>query len=223
MRSFLCVQQSRVVSAYKASIQVAAIVTKRSISRAKGARTEKAHAATVLLSGGIDSAACARFMQERSFEVSALFVDYGQLPARREFRAAKAIAAHLDIPLKRVQVTEIVSAGAGELPGRNAFFICSAILATRARPGIVVLGLHGGTPYYDCSEPFLASISQLTAEMTDGSVSVIAPFVKWSKRDIYDYFISRNLPIESTYSCEAGSAGPCGNCLSCRDRRSLGC
>lgn len=194
---------------------------KKSASRAKGAHRE--HAATVLLSGGIDSTACARFMQERSFQVSALFVDYGQLPARREFRAAKAIAARLDMPLMRIQATGMVSAGAGELPGRNAFFVCSAILTTRAQPGVVVLGLHSGTPYYDCSEPFLASISQLSAEMTDGAVSVLAPFIKWSKRDVYDYFISRNLPVDLTYSCEAGTARPCGKCLSCRDRRSLGC
>lgn len=196
-------------------------MTKKSMSRAKGPRRK--HAATVLLSGGIDSTACARFVLERSFEVSAVFVDYGQVPARREYRAAKAIAAYLDIPLKRVNATDIGFGRAGEIPGRNAFFVCSAILITGARPGVIVLGLHDGTPYYDCSEPFLRSISQLTAEMTGGAVSVLAPFIKWSKRDIYDYCVSRNLPVSVTYSCEAGATRPCGNCLSCRDRRSLGC
>ena len=121
--------------------------------RAKAARRK--HAATVLLSGGIDSTACARFVQERSFEVSAVFVDYGQLPARLEYRAAKAIAAYLDIPPKRVNATDIGFGRAGEIPGRNAFFVCSAILITGARPGVIVLDLHDGTPYYDCSEPFL--------------------------------------------------------------------
>jgi 7-cyano-7-deazaguanine synthase len=31
------------------------------------------------------------------------------------------------------------------------------------------------------------------------------------------------LPVQLTYSCELGSVPPCGLCLSCADRRALGC
>lgn len=192
-------------------------------SESHGKRGGRRRAATVLLSGGIDSAACAKFLLERRFDLQSIFIDYGQLAARRESRAASAVAAHLGISLHRVHISPVPSRGAGELPGRNAFFVCTAILTTGARPGSIALGLHGGTPYYDCSEPFISSISRLTAEMTDGAVSVLAPFATWSKKDVYDYFTSGGIPIGLTYSCEAGCARPCGVCLSCRDRRALGC
>jgi predicted subunit of tRNA(5-methylaminomethyl-2-thiouridylate) methyltransferase len=51
--------------------------------------------AWVLLSGGIDSTACAAFYLSQDFQVHAVFVDYGQVAARREADAAKAVAMGL--------------------------------------------------------------------------------------------------------------------------------
>ena len=59
--------------------------------------------------------------------------------------------------------------------------------------------------------------------VADGKVSVVAPFVEWSKADIVAYSTTHCLPTQITYSCEAGECPPCGSCPSCRDRRSLGC
>ena len=46
--------------------------------------------AWVLLSGGIDSAACAYYFQQRGDNVEAVFIDYGQAAAHAEFRYAQA-------------------------------------------------------------------------------------------------------------------------------------
>lgn len=179
--------------------------------------------ATVLLSGGIDSAACAAFLIAQDLKVSALFLDYGQAAAIYEQGAARSLAATLGIEMRTLQFDCAASLGAGELVGRNAFFVFSALFATRGRSSLIALGLHSGTPYYDCSPAFVETINRAVAEHTDGAVKVIAPFVDWAKRDVYDYFVQAGLPIAQTYSCEAGVERGCGSCASCLDRKALRC
>ncbi len=155
--------------------------------------------------------------------VEAMFVDYGQLAARREQLAAQAIAEHLGIPLSVITLKGLAKHGAGEVVGRNAFLILSAIVLRPWRAGIVALGIHSGTAYYDCSPSFAKAMSSILAEHTDGALILLAPFLEWNKKQVYDYFTSVNLPIDLTYSCEAGSDEPCNVCNSCRDRSVLGC
>jgi 7-cyano-7-deazaguanine synthase len=73
--------------------------------------------ATVLMSGGMDSAACAHLYLSQGLLVEALFVDHGQAAAGPEGRAAKAIAAYLDIPLRRITLVGVNRSGRGELVG----------------------------------------------------------------------------------------------------------
>jgi 7-cyano-7-deazaguanine synthase len=180
--------------------------------------------ATVLFSGGIDSAACAHMLKSQKFDVETLFVDFGQAAARKEYEAACLLAQSIRVPLKRYAlVGDTTSFGAGELVGRNAFLAFSALLMTRGESAVIALGLHAGTPYFDCSPVFLSSISKIVAEHTDGKVSVIAPFISWNKKEVFDYFQSTELSISHTYSCEIGADPPCGTCSSCKDREALGC
>jgi len=50
----------------------------------------------VLLSGGIDSAACVAFFQNRGNGVGGMFVDYGQISAAREKKAASETSGELN-------------------------------------------------------------------------------------------------------------------------------
>jgi 7-cyano-7-deazaguanine synthase len=179
--------------------------------------------ATVLLSGGIDSAACAHFLGTKGFAVTGLFIDYGQAAATLETRASSALSTHLSIPLKTYRLSGEVTFGAGELIGRNAFFLAASLFLTQGKSSVLGLGIHAGTPYYDSSEGFLESLRKVIAEHTDGKVTVVAPFVTWPKRDVYQYFASTGIPIELCYSCEAGTVPPCGICLSCKDRKAMEC
>ena len=43
----------------------------------------------ILLSGGIDSAACLHYYLKEKFSVRALFVNYGQAAGEREYESAK--------------------------------------------------------------------------------------------------------------------------------------
>lgn len=178
--------------------------------------------ALVLMSGGIDSTACAHFLANREMAVHGIFLDFGQCASVLERRAAHAIAESINIPLHSFSVVG-ASFSSGELVGRNAFLLHSAAFLTGLRRGLVALGVHAGTPYHDCSLGFVESMARSFAENSDGALSVVAPFVTWSKGDVFQYFMSEKLPLELTYSCEAGADPPCGLCASCLDRRAMGC
>lgn len=184
---------------------------------------ERSRRATVLMSGGIDSAACAAFLIEQGLGVSAVFVDHGQAAANCERVAVRSLAAALDIEVQELTLAGAAPFGPGELTGRNAFLVFSAMFATRAQSSRIALGLHAGTPYYDCSPAFIETINRAVAEHTDNAVRVVAPFIEWTKRDVYNYFFQTGLPIELTYSCESGCTPTCGKCASCLDRKALQC
>jgi 7-cyano-7-deazaguanine synthase len=178
---------------------------------------------TVLMSGGIDSTACADFLAKQGNSVQGVLVDFGQAAGACERRAAHALATQMHIPLTTYSISGGSPYSAGEVLGRNAFLIFAALFLTRQKNGLLAIGIHAGSPYYDCSPPFFSIMTQLIAEHTDGRVTLVAPFLDWSKRDVFHYFLSSGLSIDLTYSCEAGTEPPCGACASCRDRKALGC
>lgn len=178
--------------------------------------------ALVLLSGGLDSAACAYLLKQQGLSVSGLFVDFGQAAAPREREASTAIAKALGIDLTVRSIGPSYALGEGELPGRNALLISLGVFELGQGAGLIAIGVHAGTRYYDCSVPFIEAINQLVQEQTDSRMAVTAPFVAWSKAEVYHVFEESGLAASDTYSCEAGSE-PCGGCLSCQDRASLKC
>lgn len=175
----------------------------------------------VLLSGGIDSAACLAFCLKNHTGVQCLHVSYGQPAARLESAAATAIARHFDVPLNSFQWSGLRELGAGEIVGRNAFLLLAALLHIGRSQGVLAIGIHRNTPYYDCSPPFLSALQTLFDHYCDGRVRLTAPFVDWSKAQIYSFCHDARVPIKLTYSCESGADPPCAACLSCRDRQAL--
>lgn len=179
--------------------------------------------AAVLLSGGIDSTSCAHLLQKQGYDVKGVFVDFGQASATMERQAVREIGTHLGIAVETIAASADTKFGAGELIGRNSFLIFSALLLGRCHRGVVVLGIHSGTPYFDCSPAFIERMDPLVQECSNGKVAVSAPFLTWSKDDIYSYFLSSGLPLDLTYSCERGTSTPCGTCASCKDRARIKC
>ncbi len=178
-------------------------------------------ACVVLVSGGVDSAACVDFFERQEYAVSGLHVTYGQPGARQEAAAAAAVADHYDIPLTLVRQVGARPKSDGELLGRNAFLLFTALMEIQSRPVIIALGVHSGTPYYDCTSSFLSTIQVVVDGQCDGRVRVVAPFLEWTKNEIWDYCTKHRVPVELTYSCEKGLDQPCGVCLSCRDWEAL--
>lgn len=176
---------------------------------------------TVLHSGGIDSSALLAFYLRQGFEVRPLFVDFGQPAAREEICAARAVCSHYGVNLTIVTVRSSAAFSIGEILGRNAFLVFAAVLVFGMKYGIVAIGIHEGSPYYDCTEGFVQSIQKIVDGYAAGRIKIAAPFLRWTKEAIWEFCKKAGVPVESTYSCEQGGAYPCGECLSCRDREAL--
>lgn len=177
--------------------------------------------AWLLLSGGIDSTACLAFYLKEEFHVECLHISFGQPGSRQERAAAERVARHFDVPLTILHWSGSADFMAGEIVGRNAFFLLGALIEIGGNAGILAIGIHAGTPYFDCSQAFLSSLQTVFDGYCDGRVRIAAPFIEWSKQQVFAFCESEGVPIELTYSCEKGTYQPCGECSSCRDRRAL--
>jgi 7-cyano-7-deazaguanine synthase len=173
----------------------------------------------VLLSGGIDSATALALAVKTTRQLSALFVDYGQASATSERAASVAVASHYQIVHQTLQIADL-SFGAGEIRGRNAFLLHAAMLACSNNVGALILAIHSGTTYRDCTVEFVNLMQQSFDFHTGGALVVAAPFVAMNKVEIYQVAKRLDVPLQLTYSCETGNS-PCGACLSCVDREAL--
>lgn len=177
--------------------------------------------ALVLLSGGVDSAACLAFYKKLTGSVRALFVDYGQPTRSRERESARRVADYFSVSLDIVDCQGPKTEFSGEIPGRNAFLVFTAMLYGPIQAGVIALGIHFGTPYYDCHDRFTTDITRVFEGYTDGRLVLGTPFLSWTKDLIWDYCLENSVPISLTWSCEVGPEVPCGACLSCRDMEAL--
>ena len=174
----------------------------------------------VLASGGVDSSTLLWLSVQQGLEPVALFVDFGQPAAEAESNAIASICEGLKVPWRRVQYAGS-KFGAGEIRGRNAFLLHVALLEFPSDSGIVVLGIHAGTDYADCSPEFMQIMGRSYGLYTGGTIIAVAPFLDWTKPDVYRLANELGVPIAQTHSCEASNS-PCGKCDSCADRRLLG-
>jgi len=175
----------------------------------------------VLLSGGIDSSALVHFYTSAGSPTSAVFVNYGQAALAQEQTSARNVADYYRVPLSLIDLDGGAQFKEGEIPSRNAFLLFSCLMFTGFSKGLIVMGIHSGTTYYDCSKEFQIVINSLLKGYTGGQVAFQTPFVEWTKADVVNYCRLNHVPIHLTYSCEHGGLPPCGKCRSCLDRRAL--
>lgn len=175
----------------------------------------------ILLSGGIDSTACVDFYIEFGRPPCGMFIDYGQPAAKNEAEAAKRITDYYSIPLIYSKWKGYISKKPGFINGRNSFLIAAALMERPPNISVIAIGIHSGTGYKDCSKDFLIKMQNIIDLYDNGRLQISAPFINFTKSEVYSYCIKRNIPIKLTYSCETGNIMPCGKCLSCKDRRML--
>jgi len=166
----------------------------------------------VLLSGGIDSAACVNYYLSRGHDVSSLFVDYSQPSVGQESEAAAAVAKHYSISLHCLTVSGCV-VSKGYVRARNAMLLTTALMNFRHRSGIISLGIHAGTPYTDCSPEFVQGMQQIFDLYEHGRVRIDAPFIEWTKLDIWSYAKAQNVPLHLTHSNNLDSLRPAADYL----------
>lgn len=175
----------------------------------------------ILFSGGVDSTACIHYYLSRKFTVFCIFVDYGQPAKIYEEKSVEKISKFFSVPFKIIKTNHSNICSPGEIKARNAFLIFSAILENPDFSGLISLGIHAGTSYYDCSPVFIKDIQKIIDGYTNGKIVIDAPFINWNKKEILKYCCDNDISLEFTYSCEKGDEIPCGKCMSCLEREML--
>jgi 7-cyano-7-deazaguanine synthase len=170
----------------------------------------------VLCSGGLDSTTIATDLVTEREHVELCFVDYGQPAAAAERRSATATAERLSVDLCVLSVEGLNVPRSAEIPARNLTLIALAMAARPTAP-MIVIGIHSGTGYRDCSPAFMELMQAVLDFHSDGQCRLVTPFLKWSKPDIVALAEKLGVPIAMTHSCEAANE-PCGKCQSCLDR-----
>lgn len=110
------------------------------------------------------------------------------------------------------------------VPFRNGLFLSSAAsVALSKECEVIYYGAHSddaaGSAYPDCSEAFNNAINTAIYEGSGKKLKVVAPFIKWNKKDVVKEGLRLNVPYHLTWSCYEGSDKPCGKCGTCIDRQ----
>jgi 7-cyano-7-deazaguanine synthase len=177
----------------------------------------------LLFSGGIDSTAIASMERPDLL----FFVDYGQLAAAGELRAARAISAVLEVPLD-VHCADLSSFGAGAMVGgkvvsptapefwpfRNQMLVTLAVMAHADRePLEILIGTVAGDQVHpDGTQAFVTSMNTLLE--SQGDYRLRAPAIGLSAEGL---MARARLPREIlgwTFSCHTGEWA-CGQCRGC--------
>lgn len=176
---------------------------------------------TVLLSGGIDSAATIAAFRKQHAALDAMFIDYGQPSRQSEWEAAQAIGHHYRIEVVRVKLGFRLTSRDGEYFARNALLTLAAAATRPLDPVVVAMGLHSSMPYYDTTPSFVADVQRLLDGYSGGTVTLAAPFLEMTKKAVVQFARRHRVPLHLTYSCERRNAPACGQCRSCDDRVGL--
>lgn len=167
---------------------------------------------------------------EEGIELLPLFVDYGQLGASTELTTCTMMHERYGLPpVTRMDVSgygAVVPSGITDtsmrinedafLPGRNLLLLlCGAAHAYRKNATGVAIGLLNpvNSLFPDQTPPFLDEAERMIEIAMGRRIAVRAPLIEMTKADVIE--IARARGVDGTYSCHAGTAEPCGKCVSC--------
>lgn len=185
----------------------------------------------LLLSGGLDSAAVAAMVRP----AHCLYVDYGQIPAIAEHRAARQIASDLALPFDAVTIpagpigsglmasdhtdSGPLGVSAEWWPYRNQLLITVAA-AWGVRRGIteVLIGTvaSDGTRHADGSTAFLTHMDELLA-LQEGGLRLHAPAAHLDTTELIAASGISDTVIGWAHSCHRANV-PCATCPGCIKR-----
>lgn len=184
--------------------------------------------AALLFSGGVDSTCLAAIWRPHL----TIFIDYGQVSAEGEARAARAVSKRMGLELKMVEV-DCSSIGSGQLSGkvearyapvpewwpyRNQLLLTlAAPLAIRNEISALMIGTVATDRVHKDGRPeFVAAIDQLF-RLQEGSIRVLAPgLYKTTSQLILESGLSASM-LAWTHSCHIASFA-CGRCRGCEKR-----
>ncbi|HEX8217888.1 MAG TPA: 7-cyano-7-deazaguanine synthase [Chloroflexia bacterium] len=190
-----------------------------------------------LVSGGVDSSLIAIWAKEEGFRQFPLFIDYGQICKEQEWKACIDIHERLGLPTPVCMNLQgfgyTIASGLTSpdlrvnedafLPGRNLLFLLAgAAYAYQVGAQGVTIGLLSEDSHLfpDQTTKFVRAAEDLLELSMGRKVKILTPLMKFNKADVLNLADGKGLV--GTYSCHAGTATPCGECVSCVEaKRSL--
>jgi 7-cyano-7-deazaguanine synthase len=108
------------------------------------------------------------------------------------------------------------------VPNRNMLFLAiAAAFAESSGKNTVYYGAqkHDLYGYWDTTPEFLSRLNSVYSLNRKAPVSIVAPFVNFSKADVLRRGIELEVDYAETWSCYAGEQKACGICPTCAERR----
>lgn len=185
-----------------------------------------------LCSGGLDSFALVHIFKNLNYKIKILYIDYGHLSSRMEYKSVQAIAKLLDI----YEVLEIDIKNYGNLflnnltikekllndffPGRNLLLLAiAASIAYELQIQEISIGIINSERIFtDCTPLFFSKLEDLFYLIFNFHLGIQTPLENCSKLDIIRYLKKYELPLNLTYSCQKGEKNHCMKCPSCIER-----
>lgn len=194
--------------------------------------------AVLLSSGGMDSTTLAYWLQKQGTPFVPLFINYGQHCVDTEYQTLKqVIPSDLRDAIQTIDISQVYQGATSKLiiepnlwtdnmagdplylPYRNLLMLSVGAAFAQA---------HGYSRLFagfinsnhakeiDCSASFFIELDKILCEY--GSVRIEMPFREMSKYEVACIGINLNVPLGTTFSCQAASVVPCGACPNCVDR-----
>ena len=203
--------------------------------------------ATLIVSGGMDSATLAYHYHSKGYELHLVGFNYGQRHVK-ELEALAKITELLKASWEIIDLTQLKSSIASSsltsdainvpdghyaeetmritvVPNRNAIMLAIATgIAVANGSNLVATGVHAGDHfiYPDCRPDFIEAIEKAFQLGTRGHAkdgfALEAPFVNITKADIAKHGSELNVPYQLTWSCYKGGNFHCGRCGTCVER-----
>jgi 7-cyano-7-deazaguanine synthase in queuosine biosynthesis len=162
----------------------------------------------VLLSGGIDSTVTlANCLNIRGNNCIALTFNMN----RFEIHAAKNLATYYNVHLRHKDFIGDVC----NLREVNEDAL-SQIIGVAQTENVSELWIGSNTSNMKFSR--YLDLAKLVIRVSEGTVYLVAPYVRWSKWRLVQHGLDMVVPYHLTRSCDALTVEPCGHCFSCLER-----
>jgi 7-cyano-7-deazaguanine synthase len=190
----------------------------------------------VLMSGGPDSFAAAKWAKISTDNVTGVFFDAGHEVAQREYELFEKQTSYLDIKSDSIQIRDVIKSLGDDITGPEHVFkghglelfpfssgiVSSLAISYAASHNIdsIVFGLHNDD--FQQSDEYtpevLESIFNSPCE-TVADVGVKIPFKDKSKSGVIEQGHEWGVPLQVSWSCTQSNHQHCGECEQCIQRR----
>lgn len=200
--------------------------------------------ALIIASGGLDSTALTGYAKQRHEEIKLLHFNYGCKATNNEIAAIKTIASKLDCTYEVLDLDytkfkgnstlfkdDKINSGVSGVEyaldwvyARNLILLSIAVGYAEANGyGFIYIGtnLEESGAYPDNEEQFILDFNSLLYGAVNNGykVQIVTPLGGLMKKEIVEFGVEYNSPIEHSWSCYNNGSNHCGNCGPCYMRR----